>query len=273
MSRVPMLVTVDQGPGVPNSAAFDDRYGGVTINQGIGAEMIAAKWGVSRQQADEIALRSHQRADAAITEGRFEDQIVPISVPGDGSVATVVSRDEGVRPDASLEKMATLRPAFQEDGIVTAANSSQISDGSSAILLASSDKARELGIRPLARVHSVALAGVDPVSVLTGPIPATAKVLARSGLSLDEIGVFEVNEAFASVIGAWEAEYPVDDRRLNPNGGAIAIGHPLGASGARVMTTMLYEMLQRGHRYGLQAICEGGGMANATILENLTLGV
>jgi acetyl-CoA acyltransferase len=236
------------------------RYDGSLVGQGISAEMIAEQWMLSRTRLDEIALASHERAVAASDSGLFDDEIVPV---GD------VSADEGIRRETSLEKLASLRPAFRDDGVVTAGNSSQISDGSAALLLMTSDKARELGLVPIVRIHSVALAGVDPVIMLTGVIPATEKVLARSGLALSDIGAFEVNEAFASVLGAWLAETGAEETRTNARGGAIALGHPLGGSGARLMTTLVHRMRQDGIRYGLQTMCEGGGMANATILELL----
>jgi acetyl-CoA acyltransferase len=259
MSRVPMFSNMvgGEGPFPPTMLA---RYDNSLVPQGISAEMIASKWGLSRQQLDEIALASHERAAAATDAGHFADEIVPVGE---------VSVDEGIRRESTLEKLGSLKPAFREDGVVTAGNASQISDGSAALLLTTSATARELGLAPLARVHTVALAGVDPVMMLTGPIPATAKALERSGLALSDIGTFEVNEAFASVLAAWYAETGADPARTNPSGGAIALGHPLGASGARLMTTMLHRMRREGHRYGLQTMCEGGGMANATILEAL----
>jgi acetyl-CoA acyltransferase len=259
MSRVPMFSNAVGGEG-PFPPKMLERYDNGLVNQGISAEMIAARWGLSRAQLDEIAALSHERAAAATDSGAFDEEIVPV---GD------VAHDEGIRRGTSVETLAALKPAFQEDGVVTAGNASQISDGSAALLLTTSEKARELGLTPLARVHTVALAGVDPVIMLTGPIPATAKALDRSGLRLDEIGAFEVNEAFASVVGAWYAETGADPKLTNARGGAIALGHPLGGSGARLMTTLLHRMKQDGIRYGLQTMCEGGGMANATILELL----
>jgi acetyl-CoA acyltransferase len=259
MSRVPMFSNMVGGDG-PFPPRMMQRYDGRLVPQGISAEMIAAQWGLSREQLDEIAFASHERAAAATDEGRFADQIVPIGE---------VSVDEGIRRGTTLEKLASLKPVFQEDGVVTAGNSSQLSDGSAALLLTTSDKARELGLTPIARIHTVALAGVDPVIMLTGPIPATAKALQRSGLALADIGAFEVNEAFASVVAAWLQDTGADPARTNPNGGAIALGHPLGGSGARLMTTLVHHMRQTGTRYGLQTMCEGGGMANATILELL----
>ncbi len=259
MSRVPMFSNMVGGDG-PFPPRMLERYDNGLVGQGISAEMIAEKWGLSRTQLDEIAVRSHERAAAATDSGHFAEEILPV-----GDVTT----DEGIRRGTTLETLAGLRPAFREDGVVTAGNASQISDGSAALLLTTSAKAAELGLTPMARIHTVALAGVDPVIMLTGPIPATAKVLARSGLALSDIGAFEVNEAFASVIGAWLADTGADPDLLNPNGGAIALGHPLGASGARLMTTLVHHMRRGGIRYGLQTMCEGGGMANATILELL----
>lgn len=257
MSRVPMGSSAAGQD--PMGERFRARYG-VAPDQGTGAEMIAAQWGFSRTQLDEFALSSHERSAAAQDDGQFAGQITPV-----GSV----SADEGIRRGGSVEALARLKPAFRPDGVITAGNASQISDGSAALLMTTSDKARELGLTPIARVHSVALAGADPVIMLTAPIPATQKVLARSGLRLDEIGVFEINEAFASVPLAWLAETGADEKALNPLGGAIALGHPLGGSGARIMTTLVHHMRAAGIRYGLQSMCEGGGQANATILELL----
>ena len=259
MSRVPMFSNAVGGEG-PFPPKMLERYDNGLVNQGISAEMIAARWGLTRTQLDEIAALSHERAAAATDSGAFDEEIVPV-----GEFA----HDEGIRRGTTVDTLAALKPAFQEDGVVTAGNASQISDGSAALLLTTSEKARELGLTPLARVHTVALAGVDPVFMLTGPIPATAMALERSGLRLDEIGAFEVNEAFASVVGAWYAETGADPKLTNARGGAIALGHPLGGSGARLMTTLLHRMKQDGIRYGLQTMCEGGGMANATILELL----
>jgi len=261
MTRVAMGSSLDGK--VPLGELFLERYG-VFPNQGEGAELIADEWGLSRSQLDEYALRSHERAAAAQDDGRFEAQIVAIETE-----AGTVTADEGIRRGGTLETMAGLKPAFREDGSVTAGNSSQMSDGSAALLMTTSEKAAELGLTPIARVHTAVLAGSDPIKMLTGPIPATAKALERSGLRLDEIGVFEINEAFAPVPLAWLAELGADDKTMNPLGGAIALGHPLGGSGARIMTTMLHHMRDQGIRYGLQSMCEGGGQANATILELL----
>ncbi|MGY1916892.1 thiolase family protein [Blastococcus sp. SYSU DS0973] len=264
MSRVPMgSARGDGAAGKPLGPRFLERYDGVFPNQGIGAEMIAERWGFSRAQLDEFALASHEKAAKAQADGAFDEQIAPVPL-GDG---TVVSADEGIRPGSTLEKLASLKTPFKEDGVISAGNASQISDGSAALLVTTSEKARELGLRPLVRIHTTVMAGDDPIIMLTAPIPATQKVLARSGLSVDDIGVFEVNEAFAPVPLAWVADIGADTARLNPLGGAIALGHPLGGSGARIMTTLIHHMQATGTRYGLQTMCEGGGTANATILE------
>ena len=265
MSRVPMGSSIGPGGANPSGSGLHTVFHDVPPNQGIGAEMVAERWGLSRTQLDEYSLASHAKAAAAIDEGRFAGQISPVKLE-DG---TVVDTDEGVRRGGSVESMAKLKPAFKPDGVIHAGNSSQISDGSAALLMMTGEKARELGLTPLARVHTAVLAANDPVIMLTAPIPATQKALQRSGLAIDEIGVFEVNEAFAPVPLAWLADLGADPARLNPNGGAIALGHPLGGSGARIMTTMLHHMVDNGLRYGLQTMCEGGGQANATILELL----
>jgi len=264
MSRVPMGSSADGK--WPYGEAFRRRYGDAAPHQGLGAEMIAERWGFSRTQLDEFGLESHAKAATAQDEGRFDQQLFPVEVPGAGGPNRVIA-DEGVRRGGSTEAMAQLRSAFKEDGRVTAGNSSQISDGSAALLMTTSEKAGELGLDPIARIHTAVLAGDDPVIMLTAPIAATAKALARSRLTIDEIGVFEVNEAFASVPLAWLADTGADAKALNPNGGAIAIGHPLGGSGARIMTTLVHHMRDNNIRYGLQTMCEGGGQANATILE------
>jgi acetyl-CoA acyltransferase len=239
------------------------------VPQGISAELIAEKWGITREQNDQLSLESHQKAARATDEGRFENQIVPVTVTTDA--ATEEFRvDEGFRRDSSLEKLSSLKPAFKQDGgVITAGNSSQISDGAAALLIMSEEKANQLGLRPRARFHSFALAGVDPVMMLTGPIPATTKVLERAKMTLDQMDLIEINEAFAPVVLAWQQEHHPDMSRVNVNGGAIAIGHPLGCSGARLMTTLLNELERTGGRFGLQTMCEGGGMANATIIERL----
>ena len=267
MSRVPMGSSIGAKAGVnPSGSGLHTVFHDVFPNQGIGAEMMVDRWGFTRTQLDEYSLASHAKAAAAIDEGRFAGQITPVKLE-DG---TVIDTDEGVRRGGTLESMATLKPAFKKpDGTIHAGNSSQISDGSAALLMMTSEKAAELGLTPLARVHTAVLAADDPVIMLTAPIPATKKALKKSGLTVDDIGVFEVNEAFSPVPIAWLAETGADPARLNPNGGAIALGHPLGGSGARIMTTMLHHMVDNGLRYGLQTMCEGGGQANATILELL----
>jgi acetyl-CoA acyltransferase len=261
MSRVPMGTSVIDGD--PMGAGFERRYGIKTANQGLGAEMMAERWGLSRTQLDEFSLASHAKAAAAIDGGRFAAQIAPVTLP-DG---TVVDTDEGVRRGGTLETLAKLKAAFKPDGMIHAGNSSQISDGAAGLLMTTSDKAAEHGLTPIARVHTAVVVGDDPVIMLSAPIPATQKVLRRSGLTPDQIGAYEVNEAFASVPLAWLAEIGADEKALNVNGGAIALGHPLGGSGARLMTTLVHHMRDAGIRYGLQTMCEGGGMANATILE------
>jgi acetyl-CoA acyltransferase len=263
MSRVPMMAVV--GESNPFGPALDSRLGGAAPNQGIGAEMIAERWGLSRTELDEFSLASHEKAAAAQDAGRFDGQITPVTLE-DG---TVVDADEGVRRGSTLEALGKLKAAFKPDGVIHAGNSSQISDGAAGLLMTTSEKAAELGLTPIARVHTAVVAADDPVIMLTAPIPATRKALAKSGLKVDEIGAFEVNEAFAPVPLAWLAEIGANPKALNPNGGAIALGHPLGGSGARLMTTLVHHMRDNGIRYGLQTMCEGGGQANATILELL----
>jgi acetyl-CoA acyltransferase len=267
MSRVPMGSSAVGG--VPYGTAIRQRYATVDgfaidepvpFSQGVGAELIAAKWGLSRSRLDDFALASHAAAARAQAAGAFDAEIVPVAG---------VARDEGIRRDTTAEKLAGLKTPFRADGVVTAGTASQISDGAAALAVTTSEWAAAHGLRPLARVHTAVVAADDPVLMLTAPIPATAKALRRAGLTLDDIGVYEVNEAFAPVPLAWLAETGADASRLNPRGGAIALGHPLGASGARIMTTMLAQMRESGHRYGLQTMCEGGGMANATIVELL----
>ena len=266
MTRVPMGASFIQG-SMPFGPKMLERYPNL-VPQGISAELIAEKWNISREDNDRFSVQSHQRAAAATAEGRFEREIVPIEVSlEDGK--ELMKTDEGIRPDSSMETLAKLKPAFKEDGVVTAANSSQITDGSAALLIMSEEKAKELGLTPRARFHAFALAGVDPVMMLTGPIPATTKVLERAGMKLDEMDLVEINEAFAPVVLSWEKEHHPDMSKVNVNGGAIALGHPLGASGARLMVTLLNELERTGGRYGLQTMCEGGGMANATIIERL----
>ena len=259
MSRVPLGAT--RAVGQPYGPGMLGRYGVDAFDQGPGAEMMAKRWNLSRQQLDEFALSSHQRAAAATGAGAFDGQLVPLAfVP-------TLTHDEGIRRDSSLEKLGSLDPVFAKDGVVTAGNASQISDGAAALLVMTPERARDHGLRPLARVHTGVAVGDDPVMVLSAPIPATAKLLDRSGVKLDEIGVYEVNEAFAPVPLAWLAETGADPSKLNPLGGAIAVGHPLGASGAILMTRMIHHMRAEGIRYGLQAICEAGGTANASLVE------
>jgi acetyl-CoA acyltransferase len=263
MSRVPMFSNTVGGDG-PFGPRMLARYEDQLVPQGISAEMIAERWGLSRTDLDQLAVNSHARASAATEAGLFAEEIIPI-VTANG----LVTADQGIRSGTSLEGLAALKTPFKENGVVTAGNASQISDGAAALLITTSEKAAQLGLTPLARFHTFALAGVDPIIMLTGPIPATKKALERSGLSLSDIGAFEVNEAFASVLGAWLKDTGAPVELTNPNGGAMALGHPLGGSGARVMTTLVHHMRRTNTRYGLQAICEGGGMANATILELL----
>jgi len=261
MSRVPIGVTLAAG-GDPFPDSFITRFGG-RPNQGIGAEMIALSWGFDRTALDEFSLGSHEKAAAAQDSGSFEAEIAGIK-DQDGNL---VLKDEGIRRGGTIEKMATLKPAFKDDGVIHAGNASQISDGAAALLLMTAEKAKSLSLKPLARVHTATVAAADPVIMLTAPIPATQKALKRSGLRIEDIGVYEVNEAFAPVPLAWLKDIGAEEEKLNPNGGAIALGHPLGGSGARIMTTMLHYMRDRGIQYGLQTMCEGGGQANATILE------
>ncbi len=267
MTRVPMGITMQQGPGLPFGPAMLQRYDNGIVPQGISAEMIAEQWDLTRNEIDQLAVDSHQRATRATEEGRFDREIVPIEIKNEDGTTELMTRDEGIRPTTSLEGLAGLKPVFKEDGVVTAGNSSQITDGAAAVLVMSEERALELGLRPRARFKAFAVVGVDPVIMLTGPIPATEKVLDKAGMKLEDIDLFEVNEAFAPVIGAWLKETGADWEKTNVNGGAMALGHPLGASGAKLMTTLLHEMERRGARYGLQTMCEGGGMANGTILE------
>jgi len=238
------------------------RYDDFSFNQGESAELIARRGGLSRATLDEYASRSHELAAAAVDGGAFESQIVPVSAG-----EAVVTQDEGLRRGTSPQTLSRLKPSFRDDGVIHAGNSSQISDGAAALLVTTPERAASLGLAPIVRYHTGAVAGADPMLMLTGPIPATEKVLKRSGVALDEIGVFEVNEAFAPVPLAWLAEIGADAERVNPLGGAIALGHPLGASGAVLMTRMINHMRDRGLRYGLQTMCEGGGTANATLVE------
>lgn len=264
MSRVPMGSNMQ---GVKLSESLTSKY--EIINQGLSADRIADKWGISREEMDEFSLESHAKAVAAREAGHFDKEIMPIEVTFPDGTTTIVKDDEGPRANSSLEKLGNLKAAFKEDGSITAGNASQISDGAVAILLMSREKAEELGLKPRFRVVARTVVGSDPTLMLTGPIPATRKVLEKAGLQLEDIDIFEVNEAFASVPLAWLQETGADPKKLNPNGGAIALGHPLGASGGRLMATMLHELERTGGRYGLQTMCEGHGMANATIVERL----
>lgn len=260
MSRVPLGAA--RTTGMPYGPKVLERYHDFSFNQGLSAEMIAKKWGFSRTQLDEYSVLSHERAAAAQDSGAFDAQIVPVFVE-----QAPVTRDEGVRRGSTAEKLAALKPAFVDDGVIHAGNSSQISDGAAALLVTTTAMALELGLSPLVRYRAGAVTGADPILMLTGPIPATEKVLAKAGVSISDIGVFEVNEAFAPVPLAWLAETNADPDRLNPLGGAIALGHPLGASGAVLMTRMAHHMRANEIRYGLQTMCEGGGTANATLVE------
>jgi acetyl-CoA acyltransferase len=272
MSRVPMGASMGVA-GMPFGPKVGARYAGVggLVPQGISAELIADKWGLSRDDLDAFAAQSHQRAAQARDEGRFANEIIPVKVRNANGEETdeVFDYDEGIRDGSTPETLGKLKPAFKPDGKVTAGNSSQITDGASAVLIMSEEKAASLGLRPRARFHTFALAGVDPVTMLTGPIPSTSKALEKSGLSIDDIDLFEVNEAFASVVLAWAKEHNPDMAKVNVNGGAIALGHPLGGSGTKLMGTLLNELERTGGRYGLQTMCEGGGLANATIIERL----
>lgn len=278
MSLVPMGASIGSGLGFPFGPQVGLRYqpvGGL-VPQGISAEMIADRWNLSREDLDRFGALSQQRAERATAEGRFEGQILPVrQIVKDKETGNLVasddlvSTDEGIRPGTTPETLANLKPAFKADGKVTAGNSSQITDGASAVLIMSEERAAALNLTPRARFHAFALAGVDPVTMLTGPIPATTKVLEKAKLTMDDIDLTEINEAFASVVLAWEKEQHPDMDKVNVNGGAIALGHPLGCSGTKLMTTLLYELERTGGRYGLQTMCEGGGMANATVIERL----
>jgi acetyl-CoA acyltransferase len=278
MSRVPMGSNVLPGSD-PYGPGVADRYPDGLVPQGISAELVAAKWNLSRAELDEFSAASHHRAAAAQSGGLFAGELAPITVVGQGGTTRVVDRDEGIRPATTAEVLAGLRPAFYDPALarrfpqigwhVTAGNSSQINDGAAALLLMSGERARALGLTPMARVHSFAVAADDPVMMLTAIIPATDKVLSKAALSIDDIDLFEVNEAFASVVLAWQRETAASLDKVNVHGGAIAIGHPLGASGARLMTTLVHAMHARGARLALQTMCEAGGLANATILERL----
>ena len=277
MSTTPMGASITPG-SLPFGPGVMARYApsGGLVPQGISAEMIAEKWNLSREELDEFGARSQQLAEKATAEGRFENEIIGVKSKlkdrESGKIIEsdeLVTADEGIRPGTTVETLAKLKPAFKPDGRVTAGNSSQITDGASAVLIMSEEKAAALGLKPRARFHTFALAGVDPVTMLTGPIPATAKALERAKLTMDDIDLVEINEAFASVVLAWEKELHPNMDKVNVNGGAIALGHPLGCSGTKLMATLLNELERTGGRYGLQTMCEGGGLANATIIERL----
>jgi acetyl-CoA acyltransferase len=269
MTRIPMGASYAQGPGAPFGSQMLKRYDNGLVHQGISADLVAQKWGLSRTQLDEFSLESHRRAAQATVEGRFRSQIVPIVVKNEDGTTGIFDQDEGIRTDTSLEKLASLKPAFKPDGLITAGNSSQISDGAAVVLIMERDTAEKLGLRPRARVISFSLAGDNPIMMLTAPIPATYKALKKAGLTLDQVDLVEINEAFASVVLAWQRETGADMQKVNVNGGAVAIGHPLGASGARLTTVLLHELERTGGRYGLQTMCEGGGMANGMIIERI----
>lgn len=268
MTRVPMGSST-QGPGAPFGSLMLKRYDNGLVHQGISADLVAQKWEISREELDAFSLQSHQRAAQATAEGRFQSQIVPVPVKNEDGTTSIFDKDEGIRADTSLEKLASLKPAFRPDGLITAGNSSQISDGAAAVLIMERQTAERLGLRPRARFVSFSLAGDNPILMLTAPIPATFKALDRAGLTMDDIDLVEINEAFASVVLAWQRETKADMSKVNVNGGAVAIGHPLGASGARLTTFLLNELERTGGRYGLQTICEGGGMANGMIIERI----
>ena len=268
MTRVPMGSAALQAN--PFGELMAQRYQDRLVPQGVSAELIAQRWKLSRQELDAFALESHRRAARATQEGRFDSQLLSLTVDESAGEQGIFAHDEGIRYDTNLEKLASLQPAFRSNGVVTAGNASQISDGAAAVLLMERATAERYGFRPRARFHTTVLAADDPVLMLTAPIPATKKVLAKAALSLDDIDVVEINEAFASVVLAWQREMKLTDlKRVNVNGGAIALGHPLGASGARLFTTLLNELERVKGRYGLQTMCEGGGMANALIIERL----
>jgi len=275
MTRTPMGSSVVRDLGYPFGPRMMQRYAerGGLVGQGEGAELIAEQWDISREALDEFSVRSHHRAARATAEGRFERELIPVAVKDDENRADtdeLITTDEGIRPDSSVEVLANLKPAFrQENGRVTAGNSSQITDGASGVLIMSEERATALGLTPRARFHAFAVAGSDPITMLTGPIPATKSVLEKAKLTLDDMDVIEINEAFASVVLAWQKEFGADLDKVNVNGGAIALGHPLGASGAKLMATLLNELERTQGRYGLLTMCEGGGMANATIIERL----
>jgi acetyl-CoA acetyltransferase family protein len=264
MGHIPLSVNVKlhEELGTPFPEGLRERH--PVVNQGLSAELIAERWGISRRECDEIALRSQQRAARATEEGRFERELLPYRVNG-----STFTTDQGIRPETTLDGLAALKPAFKDDGLVTAGNSSQVSDGAAAVLLMSRERADELGVHARARIVDQTTVGVDPVLMLTGPIPATRKILERNGMTLDDIDLVEVNEAFASVIAAWERELEPDVEKVNVNGGAIAIGHPLGSTGARLLTTLLHELERCDGERGLVTMCCGGGLGTATLIERV----
>jgi acetyl-CoA acyltransferase len=268
MTRVPMGASAANGPGKPFGPAMMKRYNNVHFNQGISAEMLAERYQLTRECLDQYSLESHRRAARATKEGWFCREILPLPIETEQGTVNA-SRDEGIRAETTLEKMAALKTVFKADGVVTAANSSQITDGAAAVLIMERGVAEKLGYRPMARFVEFALAAEDPVLMLGAPIPATRKIMERSGLKPEDMDRIEINEAFASVVLAWQRETKADLAQVNVNGGAIALGHPLGASGARLITTLVHELERTGGRYGMQTMCEGGGMANATIIERL----
>lgn len=268
MTRVPMGSTARvEGVGRPSTREIRSRF--ELVSQGISAEMIAEKWGITREECDKFSVESHRRAARATNEGRFESQIIPMEITTDGGEVEIFDRDEGIRPDSNNETLAKLKPSFRDDGLITAGNSSQIADGAAAVLLMTPERARDLEVKPRARIVAQAVVGVDPVFMLTGPIPGTEKVLKKAGLTLDEIDLIEINEAFAPVVLAWKKEFNPNMEKVNVNGGAISLGHPLGATGARLATTLLNELERTGGRYGLETMCCGGGLGTATIIERI----
>lgn len=264
MSRSPMMSNMRDAKPSPKLTEKHE-----IINQGLSAERIAEKWGFSRGDLDGFAVESHKRAAEAIESGNFKDEIVPVEVVGEDGTTAIFAQDEGPRPQSTIEILGGLRTVFDENGVITAGNASQMSDGASAVLLMSREKADELGIKPIARIIARTVVGSDPTLMLTGPIEATRQVLAKAGLSIEDMDKYEVNEAFAPVPLAWLKEIGADPEKLNPNGGAIALGHPLGTTGTKLFVSMIHELKRSGGRYGLIAICEGMGMANATIIEML----
>jgi acetyl-CoA acetyltransferase family protein len=264
MGHIPLSVNgkLHQELGSPFPPELLERH--PIVHQGLSAELIAERWKISRRECDEIALRSQQRALRATEEGRFEREIMPYRLNG-----SVLTRDQGIRPETTLDGLAELKPAFKEGGLVTAGNSSQVSDGAAAVLVTTREKADELGVRPRARIIDQTTVGVDPVLMLTGPIPATRKILERNGMTIDDLDLIEINEAFASVIAAWERELGPDVEKVNVNGGAIALGHPLGSTGARLITTLLHELERSDGQVGLVTMCCGGGLGTATLIERI----